>query len=267
MPIVRVIKDKKHPYLLMNKTGIDDTRLSFKATGLLAFLLSKPDNWYISYKNLIASKNDGQRSVTSAFKELLDTGYILKSRLRNKNGQFGPYYYSVYEIPQKLSSTKTKYQPKLHYAILDNPNLDNTKQLINKDKINNKENNNSTAHDLNIRSPAADVSFSSEQFKETINLLNELKITSHKKLFDLYPISTILSYAYWIKERGTKMKNPTGFIMTALKEKWKDQEPIDNTKGLRVFFAECTVCFKSFAYEEYHETRHVCNKCKNIWEK
>jgi len=262
MPIVRVIKDKKHPYLLMNKTAIDDTRLSFKATGLLAFLLSKPDNWYISYNNLISSKTDSHWSITSAFKELLNIGYITKSQLRDYNGQYGPYYYSVYEIPQKLISIKTTSPPKCGFRNSVFPNSGNSKQLINKDKIYNKENNNSTVDDSPFHKSAADVSFSPEQYRETIEILKELKITNHKKLFDLYPLATILSYSYWIRKRNVKMRNPTGFILTALKEKWKEQEPIDNTKGLRVFFQECTVCFKSFAYEDYNPTHEVCQKCK-----
>ncbi|MBA7609455.1 hypothetical protein ES703_16646 [subsurface metagenome] len=261
MAIVRVIKDKKHPYLLMNKTGLDDTRLSFKATGLLSYLLSKPDNWYISYKNLISSKTDGLRSLTSAFKELLHFGYITKAQLRNDNGQYGPYYYSVFEIPQFPTSLKYKPPPKSRYAISDKPISDNSILLSNKEKIINKRNNNSTVDDSAFHTPAADVSFSPEQYKETIQILNELKIINHKILFDLYPLADILSYAYWIREKNVKMKNPTGFIITALKEKWKEQEPIDNTKGLRVFFQECTVCFKSFAYQEYEELYHICPKC------
>jgi len=261
MPIVRVIKDKKHPYLLMNKTGLDDTRLSFKATGLLAFLLSKPDNWYISYKNLIAAKNDGQRSVTSAFKELLDIGYITKSQLRNENGRYGPYYYSVFELPQFPMTIKYKPSPKLHYRNSVKPNSDNIKQLSNKDKIINKDNNNSTADDSNIIPHVVDAFFSPEKYKETFNLLNELKIINHKKLFDSFPLTDILNYAYWIREKNIKLRNPTGFIITALTQRWKDMEPIDNTKGLRVFFQDCPHCNCYFGYEAFNESIHKCPTC------
>ncbi|MQY78099.1 MAG: hypothetical protein GH151_02725 [Bacteroidetes bacterium] len=262
MPIVRVIKNKKHPYLLMNKAGLNDPKLSFKATGLLAYLLSKPDNWFISYKNLISSKTDGQRSVTSAFKELLNYGYISKTQLRDQNGQYGHYYYSVYEIPQFPIPLKYKSSPKLHYRNSVNPNSDNRTLLINKNKKLIKTT--TTLSSLHSKStlPIVDVHDSSKQKTETKNLLNELNIKNHKKLFVSFELSNIFSYASWIKERNFNMKNPTGFLITAIREKWMDQESIDNTKGLRVFFQECSVCGTSFAYEEYEPKFTKCINCR-----
>ena len=52
MSIIRVSKNKNNPYFLMNNTGINDKNLSFKAKGVLAYLISKPDNWYINYRDL-----------------------------------------------------------------------------------------------------------------------------------------------------------------------------------------------------------------------
>ena len=42
-----VIRVQKRPssFVMMDKSFLEDTRLSYKAKGILAYLLSKPDNW------------------------------------------------------------------------------------------------------------------------------------------------------------------------------------------------------------------------------
>jgi hypothetical protein len=42
MSIIRCQK-KRHPYAQIDKTPLLDTRLSWKARGILAYLLTKPD--------------------------------------------------------------------------------------------------------------------------------------------------------------------------------------------------------------------------------
>lgn len=44
-----VIRVKKRPsnFVMMDKTFLEDDRLSYKAKGLLAYLLSKPDDWKV----------------------------------------------------------------------------------------------------------------------------------------------------------------------------------------------------------------------------
>lgn len=265
MPIIRVIKDKTHPYLLMNKTGINDSRLSFKATGLLAYLLSKPDDWYISYKNLFYTKTDGQRSITSGFHELIETGYITKIRLRHKNGQFGSYYYSVFEFPQIPKSIKHKPPPKSRFPILDKPNLANQHLLINKDKINNKDTTTTPSHNTISISSAADVLLSSNKKTSTIKLLNELNIKNHKKLFDLFLLSDIFKYATWIRERNFKMKNPTGYLITAIKEKWIDNiDPDSAAIDSLLFYYRCKKCNRVFGYVDPYPDYDFCNKCKGL---
>ena len=78
MSIIRVVKNKKNPYLIMNKTGLNDKRLSLKSKGLLCYLLSKPDNWYISTQDIISNNDNARASVFSAINELVRYGYMFK---------------------------------------------------------------------------------------------------------------------------------------------------------------------------------------------
>jgi hypothetical protein len=64
MPIIHV-KKNSHNYRR-------DTRLSWKARGILAYLLQHEDDWEVSVQDLVAqSTKDGRMSVQSALQELL----------------------------------------------------------------------------------------------------------------------------------------------------------------------------------------------------
>ena len=76
MAIVRVIKDKSNPYVLLNKTCLSDDRLSWKAKGLHSYLLSLPDDWKIYTEDLKNRSKDGKDAIRSAINELIDLGYI-----------------------------------------------------------------------------------------------------------------------------------------------------------------------------------------------
>lgn len=261
MSIIRFVKNKKNPYFLVHNETISDKTLSNRAKGLLCYIISKPNNWYVSYKDLVSNSTDGIKSIRSTIKELISAGYLNRTQLRNDNGQFGYYDLTVYEKPHKPKYKKNKlppYSPKRHAV---QPHADNSILLITDKKDNTYKNNNNTVGNSNFTKPAVDVPNSSNQKSETINLLYELNIKNHKKLFDLFQLPDIFNYAYWIKQRNFKMKNPTGFLITAIKEKWIDLEDIDNTDDLRVFFQQCTICFKSFAYEDFEPTRVICLDC------
>ena len=262
MSIFRVHKNKTHPYTVIDNTSVNDKRLSAKSKGLLLFLISKPDHWFINFKNLTSSFTDGERSIRSGINELIKFGYIVRHHIRNDNGQFTSYDYSVYEQPIKNSISATYSPPDCRNAVLDNAFLDNAVLLSTDKKENTKNNNNSTVGDSITPKLSVDVFHSSKQKADTINLLKKLKIVNHNKLFDLFLISDIFDYANWINQSNFKMKNPTGFLITAIRQKWMDVELFDNPKGLRIFFQECSLCRSHFAYEEYEPKYTECRKCR-----
>lgn len=57
--------------------ALADGTLSFKARGILAYLLALPQGADISPEKLIRSGTDGERAVKSGLKELQDAGYLL----------------------------------------------------------------------------------------------------------------------------------------------------------------------------------------------
>jgi len=262
MPIFRVHKNKEHPYTIIDNTSVNDKRLSAKAKGILLFLISKPDHWFTNLPNLISSFTDGERSIRSGVNELIKFGYIIRTHVRKDDGRFSFYDYSVYEQPIKETIDASASSPVCRNAVLDNAVLDNS-TLLNTDKKENTDSSNSTSSSTTTVkiSAAADLSLINLK-NSTIKLLTSLNIINHKILFDLFPISVIFKYATWIQERNCKMNNPTGFLITSIKEKWLDLVAADFSKSSPLlFYYRCKKCGSVFGYESSQSNYDFCNKC------
>lgn len=83
MSIFRVVKDKNNPYLIMHKHGLQDVNLSWKAKGILAYLLSLPDDWQIYESEIQQHARDGKDSLAAGIRELIQNKYIRRTRMRD----------------------------------------------------------------------------------------------------------------------------------------------------------------------------------------
>lgn len=102
-----VIRVRKRPnnFVMIDKTFLEDERLSFKAKGILAYLLSKPDNWKVIVGNLVKYSKDGKSAVYAGLKELKECGYYVKTPIRNEDGtRISRWESTVYEVPDSLLS-------------------------------------------------------------------------------------------------------------------------------------------------------------------
>ena len=99
MTILRIQK-RQNPFVQIDREAIQDSSLSWKARGLLAYLLSMPSNWNIRISDLINRAPDGRDAVYSIFKELKAAGYIIHFRLRDEHGRLSLSEYHVFETPQ-----------------------------------------------------------------------------------------------------------------------------------------------------------------------
>ena len=100
MSIIRT-KRKKHNFSIIDNSGLRDKTLSWKATGMLAFLMTKPDDWQISVANLAGSKEDGRDSTICALDQLQKAGYVHHKRYRDEAGRFQSEYL-VFETQEDL---------------------------------------------------------------------------------------------------------------------------------------------------------------------
>lgn len=98
MSIIRVSKTPNQ-FSIIDRTPAEDPRLSFKAKGIMFYLLTKPDDWTIRVKDLINHSTDGRDSIYNGIKELEEKGYIERKPLKGEDGRYRGYEYIVYENP------------------------------------------------------------------------------------------------------------------------------------------------------------------------
>jgi len=94
-----IFRSKHHTnFVLIENEAIRDPRLSFRATGLLAFLLSFPDDTRFSRDQIRRLKPDGVRGIRSALIELGQAGYLTHEHERDRWGRWRTASF-VYETP------------------------------------------------------------------------------------------------------------------------------------------------------------------------
>jgi hypothetical protein len=105
--IIRVQKNKDNPYAMIDKRIFSNEELSWKAKGLLGYLLSRPDNWKIIIADLVKQSKDGRDSVYAGLNELIKARYIISERLRMEKGRYSSYEYTVLEEPHDITVSTT----------------------------------------------------------------------------------------------------------------------------------------------------------------
>jgi hypothetical protein len=94
--IVRVIK-RSH-FTTISNVPLNDSRLSWEARGVLAWLLSKPNTWTVNREAIARHGRTGRDKVTRVLTELTVNGYLVRTRHRSDEGQFR-WESIVYEVP------------------------------------------------------------------------------------------------------------------------------------------------------------------------
>lgn len=98
MSTIRV--QKNNNYTTINNTGLNDANLTWKAKGILAYLLSKPDDWKCQVNDLIKKSKDGRDSIYSGLRELRENGYMVKRPIKNEKNIIIEWEEILYETPQ-----------------------------------------------------------------------------------------------------------------------------------------------------------------------
>ena len=86
--IIRMAKNREHPYTVISNALLEDSRLSFGARGLMAYLLSKPDHWEVRMDDLIAQSPAGRQATQTMVAELLKRGYLTRQKLQDAQGHW-----------------------------------------------------------------------------------------------------------------------------------------------------------------------------------
>ena len=97
--VLRVGRNEKYKTVHL-KACEDDSRLSWKAVGLLWYLLSRPDGWKFFRRDLVGRHTDGRDSVARGLAELRCASYVrVRQEQAGGSVKFAPGEWFVSEVP------------------------------------------------------------------------------------------------------------------------------------------------------------------------
>ena len=132
----KVTRIKNANYTTISNVFLRDKELSLKAKGLLATILSLPEDWDFSIKGICATIKEGTTAVYSAIDELKEHGYCKVVTNRNEKGMIVGNDYTFYEDPS-MENLNVGNQTQINTNI----SLPNTKDTDNKEKNKEEETN------------------------------------------------------------------------------------------------------------------------------
>ena len=114
--------NKKENFTSIHNKLINDSRISLKAKGIMLYMLSKPENWKYNPKEIAKNSKDGLDSVYSGIKELIEAGYI--SRTRHSDGTVDYFVFEDVEENDIIDFSK-KENPNWENPNRETPNREN----------------------------------------------------------------------------------------------------------------------------------------------
>lgn len=138
-------------YTQMANEFLKDSRLSWKAKGIIAYVQMLPDDWVLNMRDLTNRATDGRDSLYSGIKELEKYGYCAKVMQRNPDGTIAGYAYEICDKaffqPCKENPDTVQPQPENPDTVkpdtvkpdTENPTLINTNNTKDLNKPNTKD--------------------------------------------------------------------------------------------------------------------------------
>lgn len=120
--------EKTKDYTVMSNYHLRDKNLSYKAKGLLSFMLSLPDDWDYSLNGLCSISKESRDGIRSILRELQEHHYVEIEKVRGDKGYF-EYNYLIYEMPHWICLENEKNNPDMEIPHLDIPNVENATQI------------------------------------------------------------------------------------------------------------------------------------------
>ena len=92
-------KARRNRFVTLDQSIVEDQRLTWAARGLLAYLLSRPDDWKVLVGDLRKRGNLGRDGIYTLLRELKTAGYVQHERHRDAIGRIRGGTYIVSEMP------------------------------------------------------------------------------------------------------------------------------------------------------------------------
>lgn len=121
--MVKVVKDKRDYFVILDRNFIQNSKLSWKARGIFTYLWSQDESWEFYQKEVAKHATDGMDSLRSGLKELEEQGYLTRRRIRDKQGHWGEAEWTLHEKPTKTTNEPKSENPSYDTAMCGNQTL------------------------------------------------------------------------------------------------------------------------------------------------
>ena len=125
MAVFRI--ERTRDYTVMSNHHLRNANLSLKAKGLLSMMLSLPEDWNYTTRGLAKICKEGVDAIGGALRELEAAGYIVRYKLRDRQGRISDTEYVIYEQPQ-LRKPDTD-SPDTENPYMDKPDTEKPAEL------------------------------------------------------------------------------------------------------------------------------------------
>lgn len=220
-----IIRSKRtRNFTVLNNDLIRDTTLSFKARGLLQYMLSMPDDWKFYVSELAKhSSKEGEGAIRSAITELEEAGYMRRIRKRGKGGKFEAVDWEVLDEPA--------FSPHVKKTHVDKPQVE--EPHVANDQL------------LNTNGLSTNCTKDNRSTDKSVDRVSEKEVESNfDKLWKLYPRKegkkkAFEAYKRAIKNGTTNKEIQTGIVnyLTQIKVQGTDKKYIK--QGSTWFNGEC----------------------------
>ena len=119
MAVFRI--ERTRDYTVMSNHHLRNANLSLKAKGLLSMMLSLPEDWNYTTRGLAKICKEGVDAIGAALRELEAAGYIVRHKLRDRQGRISDTEYVIYEQPQPKNPDTP--QPDMASPDTENPDM------------------------------------------------------------------------------------------------------------------------------------------------
>lgn len=148
---------KEKDFVQIPNSILTSPDISLKAKGILALMISLPDNWKFSIEGIASKCKESKECTSNAIKELESAGYVKRSMKHGDDGKITGMENEIFEEPYTVVETEEHNEEKLcetnpsaekpcteepseEKPLTDKPSEENP--WVNNTKTNKKENNN-----------------------------------------------------------------------------------------------------------------------------
>lgn len=97
-PVTTIRVAKRDRFTTLDRRTVNDGRLSFRARGVLLWVLDKPDDWETNSTAIAEAGLEGRDAVRTALNELSALGYLNRQKLQDKAGKWRTEW-TMHEVP------------------------------------------------------------------------------------------------------------------------------------------------------------------------